>query len=488
MDPDARNTIVQVPRLETSLDADWRTVTWKEMYAAIRANIFELCYWTGFNPTPQQGKLLAAVQRRDPRIACKSGQGPGKTTCSVIIGWWWTLQDVDVRTLVTAPSMDQARGVWLAEARERLKNAHPHLQKFIDVTRSHVYFGGRENWLCYLRTASRDTAFQGQHNKRLNAIIEEAAGMEDAIVEAVKGTVSNVKSAYTPDAEPGSILMIGNPNRPEGQFYDCFNRNRHKWSRLTFNAEESPIVNQENVRDLAEEFGRNSDVYRVRVLGEFPQMASRGVINPNDLEACINTDVDHAMASGGFKRQFGIDIARQGGDETVAYRRIGNAVFKVGIWVRQPDFEPAHAIRHCFRRQTELRWKNDTVVYCFDAGGMGQGCLHLFHDHDRDVFEFHTQKRALRPKEFNDMLTEAWFQTAKLIHDRKLLVPDDPVLFQQLTDRRYDFVKKGQIVVESKKDYMKRTKKPSPDRADAFVMCVYRTGLDEGQSFRLGEE
>lgn len=472
----------------SKIGASWKEVTWSQMYPAIRDDIFELCFWMGFNPTPQQAKLLKLVQDGHDRIACKSGQGPGKTTCSVIIGFWWTLQDIDTRTLITAPSMDQCRGVWLSEARNRMEKAHPLLRRFIKVTKSMVIFGGRPNWICYLRTASRDTNIQGQHNDRLNIIVEEASGMEDPIIEALFGTITNVRSEYTPNARPGSILMIGNPNRAEGAFFHCFNKDRKRWARLTFNAEESPIVNPEKIQRDAEMFGRDSDYFRVRVLGEFPTMAEKGIFNSNDLDACLNTPVRYAAEQGGYVKQFGIDLARQGGDETVVTRRIGWAVVEQKIFAKTATFEPADAIRWSFTRQTDLKWTTHETMYCFDANALGQGVIHLFQERQKTYLEFMAHKRASQPQLYENMITEAWFEAARLARKRVLYMPDDPILFEQLVDRRYELNKKGQLVVESKKDYMKRTGRRSPDRADAFVMALYSRAYDDSQFYQKGPD
>lgn len=469
---------------QTKLSATWKTVTWKELYPAIRDDIFEFCYWMGFNPTPQQRKLLQAVQEGHLRIACKSGQGPGKTTISTLIGLWWTLRNMDSTTMVTAPSMNLAKTVWLAECRRRMEKAHPLIKRFVTVTKSEVHIGGKKhpNWKIIIRTASSAEGIQGQHHDNLNLIIEEASGMEDEIIEALLGTVTNVKSEYTPDAEDACILMIGNPTRVDCYFYKCFTSERERWYGLTFNAEESPIVNKDKIAADEREFGRESNYFRVRVLGEFPLMDSRGVINPEDLEACLiqNTGLNVHEASRMSRgiQQWGIDLARQGGDETVAYRRKGNVVTENKIWPKTPGFEPAHAIKWCFRRQAELNWKNADTVYCFDSNGIGQGVIHLFDDLQKEYFGFLGHSNAQNQRKFADKLTEAWFQFARLVKARKVILPDDRVLFRQLIDRHYDIDIKGRLEVESKKEYCKRTKKTSPDRADALVMAFYETGLE----------
>lgn len=482
---DKRKDIKLVPlesKLLKTLNKTWATVTWEEMLPACQEDIFELCYWMRFNPTPQQRKVLEAAQDGHRRIACKSGQGPGKTCVSAIIGLWWELQDVDVRTIVTAPSMKQCKDVWLSEVRTRMGPAHPLLKKFIFVSATRVFFGGRKHnhpifpeWRCELITATGDTSFQGQHNKRLNAIVEEASGVATDIIEALKGTVSNVKSEWQDDAEEGTILMIGNPNTRDGEFFKCFGKMRGDWHCITLNAEESPIVNPKKIIEHAREFGIDSDFFRVRVLGEFPATDPTSIMNPDDVYASVDTPVDIAAAHLYPQRQYGIDLARQGGDETVVYRRLGACVVEWRKWSKTHGFEPAHAIRWAFKQQVEAEWFNHQCLYVFDAGGIGQGVMHLFEEAGKDFLPFHSQNRPSKPMIYKDRMTEAWFQASRILKTRKARIPDDPILHEQLCQRRYQITKDGLLQVEPKKDYMKRTGLASPDRADAFVMAFYQS-------------
>lgn len=473
------------------LNKSWKTITWTELLPAIQGDIFELCFWLRFNPTPQQREVLQLAQDGHKRIAVKSGQGPGKTCVSAIIALWWGLQDVDVRNIITAPSMKQCRGVWLSEVRDRMKTAHHLLKKFITVTSSMVYFGGmsknlptHKNWRCELITATGAESFQGQHNKRLNAIVEEASGVETEIIEALKGTVSNVKSEWQEDADEGTILMIGNPNTREGEFFKCFTKMRGDWVCLTLDAEETPIVNPKKILEHAREFGIDSDFYNVRVKGNFPATDPCGIINPDDLYACIDTSIRVAVNHLKGQKQWGIDLARQGGDETVVYRRSGACVVEWKKFAKTYEFEPAHAVRWCFKQQIMAEWFNHETLYVFDAGGMGQGVMHLFDEAGKEYLPFHTQAKPSRPMIYKNRMTEAWFQTSRILKSHKAKIPDDPVLHEQLTSRRYQITKEGLLLVEPKKDYMKRTGNQSPDRADAFVMCFYQSGYTDSQVSR----
>ena len=453
---------------------------WRAIYKECREDIFALCRYLRFRPTPQQRAVLQLAQDGNLRMAVKSGQGPGKTTVAVIIGLWWTLKHIDSQTIVTAPSMKQCKDVWLSEARRRMKNAHPLLKRFIRVSKSRVLFGGPKhpNWRCLPITATNAEAFQGIHESHLNAIVEEASGMSREIIEALKGTVSNTASEYDPTATEGSIMMIGNPNTRDCAFFDCFNKDRVRWACLTLNAEESPIVSKRKIKEHEEEFGRESDFFRVRVLGEFPSADPNCVINPDDLEFCA-THVGFFVASVVYPgKQFGIDLARFGSDESVVYRRVNGMVAE---WKTFAKTEPADVIRFAFNMQAQAGWKDQDCIYVVDAGGIGQGVMTEFRDAGKRCFEFHFGGRPYRKKIFKNRITEAYFMVARMAKERKIRIPNDRHLIHQLSSRQYKTDKDGLLELEDKEHYKKRTKEQSPDRADAFVLAYYQHAFVEAQ-------
>lgn len=444
-------------------------------YEEIHRDIFKFCKAFDFEPTPQQAELFKILQhestlpfdQRKKRIAAKSGQGPGKTAAIALAGMWRTARFLDAMTVVTAPTLRQAREVFLAECRRHLYKADPALQKLIKVTKSRVILAERPKWGIECATAIKAENVQGYHQERMTFIVEEASGVARPIIEQILGTLTN----------PDSLCcMIGNPNHCDCAFYDCFNSQRHEWHTLTFNAEESPIVDQMNVRRLREQFGKESDVYRVRVLGKFPRQDPSTVMSAEDLEDCTRTDPYKAALAGGQRMQFGLDFARYGSDESVVYQRMGYAVVKHKIFHKK---DPNDVVFYAFTMQASTGWKDDKTEFVADAGGMGQGVMHHFHRAKKKIFEFHNQGRP-SDSQYENIITEAFFIVAKLARAKAMYIPNDPILIQQLSTRQYYVNRRGKIQIESKDEYIKRTEKPSPDRADAFVMAFYEDLYAEG--------
>jgi len=439
-------------------------------YQMVSEDIFLFCRLMNFVPTWQQVQLLRAVQAKARRIAVKSGQGPGKTTCSAIVGLYQLFRKPDSLLVVTAPSMRQCRDVWLAEARLVLSRAMPELSQFFKVTKTKIEVAEQPGWSCKLVTATKAENAQGYHNENMSVIMEEASGIPDEIITQFKGTLSNPEAL---------LLQIGNPTVRSGAFFNAFTTDRGNWHRLTWNAEETPEskwFSKARNKALEEEFGRDSDVYRIRVLGEFPHADPNCVISSEELEHVMGLspvevirmarmERDEAFG-GGIAKQFGLDFARYGSDESTVFRRAGNAIMD---WETFNHTDPSVACDKAFDMQRKAAWGNAETIYVADAGGMGQGIMHRFAEKHKHVVEFHNNGRP-SDKQYENRITEGFFHLARLVRAKKCSLPLDTRLITQLTGRQYYTNKKNKLVLESKDEYMKRGF-DSPDRADGLVLA-----------------
>lgn len=477
--------------LQTDMDADWHSVKFADLYPTIRNDIYEFVYWCNMMPTGQQCLLLDAVQRGDQKIAVKSGQGPGKTTITTVVGAWWAIKWVNSTTLLTAPSMHLAQKVWIAEFARTMRKAHPLIRDYFQIEKSKIRLGRDEkkyrHWLILPRTGASAEGIAGQHENHLNIIVEECSGMDDAIMETLFGTGSNEASDWNPEAERCSYLLIGNPTRCDGVFYEVFNspKLKHRWTLLTFDAERSPIVSKEKVIEEAEVWGRHSAYFQVRVKGNFPDQSDSLLFRYEDLEVCAKVPVKTAAKRLQGEQQWGHDLARQGGDETVSYFRVGGAVVNHKVWPGVRGFEPAHAIKWSFREDTAFKHTDaEEMCHCFDSVGVGQGVVYLFEEYSKNYYMFNAGGNAMKKRKFANQITEAWFWLARLVAKRLVYIPEDPALWQQLTTRRYETARDGRWLIEPKDKYVKRVGRGSPDRADALVMCFYPISAGSAQIAR----
>jgi len=268
-----------------------------------------------------------------------------------------------------------------------------------------------------------------------------------------------------------------------------FHKDRDEYYTFTFNAEESPFVSEENISRIAREYGINSDVYRVRVQGEFPIADPTAIFSDDDILTCFKEDPVSSMLMSygrGYDKQIGIDLARFGSDESVIVVRKGRAVTEIKNFAHT---EPLSVVFEAFNMQHERGWKDDEVMYCVDAGGMGQGVMKAFYDNDKKVTEFHFGGKANDPQ-FGNIGAEAYFSLRRELRQNGMIyIPDDRILLSQLVSRKYkikDVHGKTKIVLEPKEDVRKRDE-PSPDRADALVLAFWTGGTVTGSVIRSEE-
>ena len=442
----------------------------KREYAKIREDIFHFCKTIKFYPTEnQQADLLRAVMRGESRIACRSGQGPGKTTVSVVVGLWRLLRFTNGRLIVTAPTMRQCKEVWLGEVETVLGRAPRWVSRLFKVTNTAISVAGRKPkiWGCLTITATKSTNAQGQHRQHMDVIMEEASGISREMIQQFKGTLTNPNSL---------LLLIGNPNTRDCEFFDCFyGPDQESWCKLHWNAEETPEsawYTRKTSEDLAREFGRDSDIYRVRVLGEFPQSSPECIMSDVDVQACMDRSLFMECVKASNLKRFGMDFARFGGDECVVYQRSGNAIID---WKAQARIEPEHIVQAGFKMQADSLWRDTDCTYVADAHGMGQGVLNTFHKAGKNVVEFYNHSSA-SSAHYADRITEAWFRLAKKVKAREVCLPKDNLLKVQLSTRKYALDNKGKIKIEKKDVYKERMGQMSPDRADALVLAFYDGG------------
>lgn len=455
--------------------ADQRRV----MYRMIRDDIFFLCKLLNFQPTPQQVALLKDVQAGKLRIAVKSGQGTGKSSCAALIAIWRALSREGALVVVTAPSMRQCQDVFMAEIRRLISAAHPEIKRIFKVMQRKALIGrfskadlreaaeGEEeklpDWGIICVTATNPQNAQGYHRNSLSFIVDEASGVERPIIEQIEGTMGQATGDML-------HLQIGNPNSPDCAFFDSFHTKREFWTCHTFNAEHSPLVSKDHIAYLKASYGEESDVVQVRVRGEFPSCAPNAIFSMADLEACTRTNLMD-MAKLSDRKQFGIDLARFGSDESIIMRRVGEAIVATEKFVKK---EPDTVVARAFVIQDDVGWRNDDCRYVADADGLGQGVMSLFTTGHKQRLEFHSGGVASNQRMFANRMTEAWFNLAKKVKPHQCHLPNDGRLLQQLATRLY-FLRRndGKLILESKDDYKKRTSLESPDRADACVMAFY---------------
>ena len=163
-------------------------------------------------------------------------------------------------------------------------------------------------------------AFAGLHNqgKRIIVIFDEASAIDDVIWEVVEGALT--------DSDTEIIwCCFGNPTRNSGRFYDCFHKFRTFWTSKQIDSREARVSNKKQLERWIEQYGLDTDIVRVRILGQFPKMDDAQLISISDAtDALERYRTVNRETYKDFPVIFGIDPAWQGDDLLVCTMRQGN--------------------------------------------------------------------------------------------------------------------------------------------------------------------
>ena len=412
----------------------------------------------GATPEAWQAEALELVATQ-PRLAIRSGHGVGKTSFqSWVILWTLLTSGPNTNVVVTANSQDQLRDVVWKEVHKWWSRLPEPLKDQIEVNADRIQVKGYENsTFATARTArpERPEALQGFHADNILVVVEEASGIEDVIFEVAQGMLSSHTT---------KILMCGNPTRNSGYFYRAFHENRHNWATMHVPCSASSRVDPQFAIDVAQEFGEDSNVYRVRVDGNFPVEEDDQVIPLGLVEAAVTRDI-HPSETG---ISWGVDIAAFGDDSSALAKRRGNTLLEPVKWWRKTDLMTSAGIIK--REWDETPVGERPSVINVDAIGMGAGVCSRLYELGLPAFGINVGEQAsVDSSTYLRLRDELWFQARDWFASRTVKIPRDEKLISELVGPKYSITSTGKYQVESKKDMKKRGVK-SPDLADAFCM------------------
>lgn len=424
-----------------------------------------------FNPDDWQKEVFASIVQ-DRYTAVKSGQGVGKTGTEAVVLLWFLTCFPFPRVVCTAPTKQQLHDVLWSEVSKWQSNS-PLLSEILHWTKTYIYMVGYEKrWFAVARTATKPENMQGFHEENMLFIVDEASGVADPIMDAIMGTLSG---------ENNKLLLCGNPTKTSGAFYDAFQASRAIFSCHTVNSEDSPRTNKQNIALLERKYGRNSNVFRVRVLGEFPVQEDDVFISLSLIEQATMCEVDDFIG----KISIGVDVARYGDDETVIATKVGNHISIPTIRQGQSLMRTVgDIVTTYFRLIQENPDYTGSITVVIDDTGLGGGVTDRLEEvkAERKMYRLviiPVNFASAPPKTdedvvyYKDMTTFLWAEVKSLLEAKAISLQNDNELVAQLSVRKYTIVSNGMLQLERKKD-MKDRGIQSPDRADAVALACYQ--------------
>lgn len=401
------------------------------------------------------------------QIAVASGHGVGKSTLVAWIVMWATDTAPDTRGVVTANTENQLKtktwaelGRWhnLSITRDLFTlTATAYFSR--DPSRERTWRIDAVPW-----SEKNPEAFAGLHNKgkRLLLIMDEASAILDVIWETAEGAMT--------DADTEIIwLAFGNPTRNTGRFRDCFPGGRFSpyWIVRNVDSRSVPQTNKDQIAKWATAYGEDSDFFRIRVLGEFPERGEMEFFNAADVDAAAAREPVEGRSA---PLALGVDVARYGKNASVLFPRKGR------------DARTMPRQRYQGLSTVELADKIAEFDAAFrpngimiDGGGVGGGVVDQCRAKRLFVYEVLFGAKDTVPhrvfgsdgERYANMRSgmygaaRAWMKTGA--------IPADPDFVKQCKSIRYVINKKDEIQLISKEDMLKIDPDAEFDDIDAFV-------------------
>jgi hypothetical protein len=431
------------------------------------------------------------------RVVVKSGNGVGKTYLAADLALWFLYTHRPAVVVTTAPTDRQVRHVLWREIHQRHNAARKRLPGRPFKTRIEL---GTDSIAIGLAAESGVT-FQGFHGPNLLIIMEEAGGIPDEIWDAAEGVAVG---------ENNKILAIGNPLLASGRFYQNF-KGASGWKRVTISALQHPNVTgagktipgcvtaahiEEKLAEWCEEQGigeressigreaipdaQNSepdtlswrrrryipnDLFRARILGEFPTSEDNALIPLRWIEAAVA----RSLPQEGYKRA-AVDVARFGSDSTVIGIRVGSVLTRMEVIRGADTNEVVGAIKR-------IVYDEHPSSVAVDDIGLGAGVLDRLHDDGLGgFFAVNVAKAAFDSEHYANRRAELYWGLRERFRIGDIQIKDDPELVEELSSIRYHLNAMGKIQIEEK-HRMKQRLRRSPDRAD-MLMMLFDSSMD----------
>ena len=313
----------------------------------------------------QQREIARAV-RDHARVAVRSCHAAGKTMVAAVCVCWFLYTRPGAVVLTTAPTFRQVRYVLWRSIQGLVAGArHPLGGSLLDTE---LRLGGR--WYGLGLSTDNAERFQGFHAPHVLVVVDEPGAVPPNVFAGIEGVLASGRTR---------LLMIGNPTQPDGPFFDAFHSQAEAYRSFRISAFDTPnfqpgqpqrdyLVSPEWVRQRRALWGEGSNLYRSRVLAEFPRRASDSLFSRSALDAAAAADIapDAAAPASPARAALGVDVARFGDDAT-AFSWIED-----GRLVRQEERRGLSLMETAGRVVEALRARPGMAV-AVDDTGLGGG-------------------------------------------------------------------------------------------------------------------
>jgi phage terminase large subunit len=431
----------------------------------------------GVEPWAKQIEILEAV-RDHGRVSVVSGHKVSKSHSAAILAIWWFATRSDARVCMTSVTSRQVDAILWREVRKLLSKARHRIDGDVhELARSGLKASDFREIVGF--TAKEAEAVAGISGANLLYILDEASGIPSAIFEAIEGN----------RAGGARLVMFSNPTRTTGEFFDSHHSKKALYRCIHVSSADTPNVIEGRVvipglatrawvDEKRIEWGEDSPLFKVRVLGQFVRNEEGRILS---LHALTESSTRWYETPATGRLYIGLDPAGDGvgGDESVFAARRGRKQ------LLQRAFRGASTdalIAHLEDLIVELRLPRERPVVVIDSEGkVGWDLLcalrsYLESDSRKVDFELvrvrSSEKAKRQPHVYRLWRDELWGNLAAWIRDGGAILEDDK-LTQELHEPEWLTPPDGGKQYVTKKDDLRVKLGRSPDRADALSLSVW---------------
>ena len=435
-------------------------------------------YWPLWSK--QREILRALVKHR--KVAVRSGHGLGKSFIAAVavlyLAYCWHGLGV-----TTAPTFRQVEKVLWGEIHWLYNNAggQPKMGGILKKTSLEL---GDKWYVEGFSTRDPKAAITGFHEETVFAVIDEAGGVAQEVFDAVEGILTSFNSF---------ILLIGNPIDAVGPFADAFSH-KSDFYKIHLSSWDCPNVVHNRViypklvtntwpQEKKEQWGEESNLYRVRVDGEFPLEGANSLIPIKHIDTALREDFEQDKIAA-----FGVDVARQGTDRTVIGVRYKSGRFDIlEITEKKRETDTAGRIINWYDSMVPKDAPiEDRPPINIDDIGVGGGVVDILIEQEYPVNGITGSEGTgdiLKEDDDNDpdkyLNLRAWnYWKVKLALQRGKVSFESEDLANELSKIPIDFSSTGKIKIADKDTLRKIFKGASPDLADCMVLAWAKDSCD----------
>ena len=410
--------------------------------------------------------VLGGAPNPSRKLCMKACTGPGKSAVLAWIGWH--------RLSCFAAKGEHPKGAALSITGDNLKDnlwselakwrgRSEFLQAAFTWTKERIYANEHpETWFLSARSFAKDAdadavgrALSGLHSQFPFILLDETGEMPAAVGKAAQ-------QIFTGAPTDALIAQAGNPTSSTGLLYESCGGGGWKVVTITADPDDpkrTPRVSIEHAEAMIAEHGRDNPWVMATILGLFPPTGFTAMLGVEDIE--------RAMARHYRPDQFaaapvvlGVDVAREGDDQSAIARRQGVASFPIEA-LRIPNTTLVAARVSSVQDQ----FKAD-AVFVDETGGYGAGVVDDLRRRNYAPIGVKFGGKASDPRYF-DKRSEMLFKLCEWVREVGALAPN-PELKAELLALRY--VYQGDKFRVVPKDIIKKELGRSPDLSDSLAL------------------